>query len=80
MLANELSDKELMMFEKLGFSYLFELGSIGVPALYRMAVEKAFLGNAVGPEVESLRRTALAMNKCTPLRMTVAFDNLITLQ
>jgi hypothetical protein len=77
----EYSDQEIRMFRDLGWSYLFEGKYVDHPiavwAMYKMAVEKAFINNNQGPEVEALRKGMKAITECKPYRNTPEFEELI---
>lgn len=61
-LEEELSKAEKLMFEGLGFSQLF-LTDINPMALYRMAVEKAFLENKNDGYTKALRAAFKRLTK-----------------
>lgn len=71
------SDKEREMFKRFELGYL--LDHLEPPALYRAAIEHAFLNEMTGAPVDSLRRCARALFNSSPYRMTPEFDSLITL-
>lgn len=62
-LEEELSKAEKLMFEGLGFAHLFNI-DINPMALYRMAVEKAFVENKENGFTKALRATFKRLNKC----------------
>lgn len=76
------SEQEIILFNDLGWSYLFEGTFIDNPiepwAMYRMAVEGAFINNAQGLAVEALRKGMKAMMDCKPYRRTPEFEELIS--
>lgn len=73
------SEKEIKLLLFFGLEKLLDErdGFITPPTLYRMAVEKAFIDNLQGPEVESLRRCYKALIKSEIYRGTFEWDNLI---
>lgn len=71
------SEKELKLFEFFGVSHLLKSSVSLAPVVYRAMVEKAFMDDIKGPEVESLRRCYNALMKCTVYRMTKDWDALI---
>lgn len=75
-LGNELSDKERVMFTKLGYEPLFN-SPINVEDMYRMAILECFFENKQGEAVDSLRKAGEAFLHRTIVRHTEAFDNLI---
>lgn len=75
----EYSEAEEKLFSSLGIKDLME--HITPPALYRFAVEKAFISNLSGNNVEALRRGAKAvLVDSKPFRMTEEFDKLISFE
>lgn len=75
----EYSDKELKLFDYFGFRDLAEkCTSLSVVPLYRMCLEKAFIEDMKGPEVEALRRAAKALiMDASPYRRTQEFEALL---
>jgi hypothetical protein len=77
----EYSDQEIRMFRDLGWGYLFqgsyEDNPIATWAMYKIAVEKAFIENTQGPAVEALRKGTRAITECKPYRRTPEFEELI---
>ncbi len=73
------SEAEVKLFTKLGYSNMLQETSVTPPVLYRMAVEQAFLGCLIGPEIEALRIGAINVLWTGKIkRMTPEFDALIT--
>lgn len=70
------SEKEIKLFNSLGYNDL--LAHIEPYVLYRMAVEKVFLDNLSGPNIEALRRAAKSMLvDGKPYRFTPEFEKCI---
>ncbi len=70
------SEAEFKLFHSLGLADLMEC--LQPPALYRVAVEQAFLRAMDGPNVEALRRGANSVLGSThTFRMTQEFDDLL---
>lgn len=70
------SEAEFKLFHSLGLADLME--SLQPPALYRVAVEQAFLKAMNGPNIEALRRGANAiLGSRYTYRMTPEFDDLL---
>jgi hypothetical protein len=70
------SEKEIKLFNSLGYNDL--LAHIEPYVLYRMAVEKVFLDNLSGPNIEALRRAAKSMLvDGKPYRFTPEFEKLL---
>jgi hypothetical protein len=74
----EFSEKEQKMFISLGFGHLLDHINWSIN-LYRIAVWDSFIHNKTGNDVDSLRRACIAIDNCTPYRMTKEFDDLIIL-
>lgn len=75
---NNYSEKEIELLKYFGISeHLLGDCCISAPALYRVAVEKAFCENMKGVEVESLRRCYNALQKCSIYRLTKEWDAMI---
>lgn len=75
----EFSQKELKLFERLG--YLHFVKDIQDPlTIYRICAEKVFMSNKQGPEVDSIRRCLKAMYDFSPHRLTEEWDALIQLE
>jgi len=68
-------ERELLKF--FGVAKMIEARSMPVMAVYRSAMEQAFLDDMQGPEVESLRRCMRALQKGEPYRNTPEWDELI---
>ena len=62
-LNEELSNAEKLMFEGLGWEYLFHT-NVEVFGLYRMAVEKAFIENKNDGFTKALRVASKRLNEC----------------
>jgi len=77
----EYSEKELAMFETLGFTR-GHIQSCSPVLVYMFAADKCFTDNISGPAVESLRRCKRAWNdnKGLGFRMTPEWDALINLE
>ena len=78
------SEKEKILFERLGLSYLLESESIEPLVAYRTAAIKCFIDGAVIGEspydhqdVESLRRCCYAFENFTTKRLTPEWDAMI---
>lgn len=81
-MSYEYSDKERKLFNWFGIvDPMINSSSIGAAALYRIAIENAFLGEFnEGCMTESLRRCGRAMlypNKLQPKRLTPEWDEMI---
>ena len=78
--VNRYSDKEMKLISFFGFAEIVKNDkghSIATPSLYRMMVEKAFIENMKGTEVESLRRCAKALYTGKINRLTTEWDEMI---
>ncbi len=76
----EYSEKELALIKFFGFDNLIDITCpVAAITLYRMMVEKAFVENLQGLEVESLRRCFKAINESSIFRMTSEWDDMIAL-
>lgn len=71
------SPKEIALFNAIGVSGL--IGLLEPMAIYRAAIEKAFLEHHTGPAARSLRAVYNAYLTNNILRMTPEWDNLINL-
>ncbi len=78
MAIREYSEKEQALFAALGIGHLCEVID-NPPNLYRIAVEQAFVADAKGPAVESLRRCYAAYMSCKIYRGTPDWDAMIQL-
>lgn len=80
-LIDNLSDKEVLLFKKLGFEKdINDYDANYIIWFYRIVCEKCFLENRQGMEVDSLRRCMIAINSRNPYRKTKAFDDLIIIE
>lgn len=73
------SEKEIEMFNALGLSDKIKFFAENPVQLYNLAVERCFVNNLTGVNVESLRRCVIALNKCKVYRGTQEWDDLIEL-
>lgn len=71
------SEKEIEMFNALGLSDKIKFFAENPVQLYNLAVERCFVNNLTGVNVESLRRCVIALNKCKVYRGTQEWDDLI---
>jgi predicted Ser/Thr protein kinase len=70
------SEAELELFQKLQVNHL--VNHLEPPAIYRVAVEEAFLLERKGKEIDALRRGAKALLiNGKPYRLTPEFDALV---
>jgi len=69
------SEKEIKLFTFFGYGDI--LDHLIAPVIYRMCVEKAFIDNMIGPEVDSLRRCVKSLYNCKVYRMTPEWDSMI---
>lgn len=70
------SEKEIKLFNSLGYNDL--VAYMEPCVLYRVAVEKAFLDNLSGPNIEALRRAGkVLLNTGKPFRLTPEFESLL---
>ena len=76
MMKENYSEGEFKLLNSLGFGNLIKQIE-NTPSVYRIAVEKCFIEDLKGPNVEALRRAYKAINKCNPYRMTPEFEELI---
>lgn len=70
------SNREIKMFTALG-QYDLLLHNIVPTAVYKTAVDHAFVNDMKGPAVDALRRTYRALWDCSAYRMTAQWDDLI---
>lgn len=78
-MKNNYSEKEVAMFEALGFGKELEFKVRITPLqLYQFAIHKVFASEITGSPVNSLRRCVIAMDNGKP-RLTPEFDALINL-
>lgn len=80
---NAYSEKELALIKALSphwYKLVTEGTDVPAPNIYRILIEDAFVNNATGPAVESLRRIGKnLLRECTMYRCTKEFDDLIEL-
>jgi len=69
------SEKELELFDRLGFGYLAD--RIEPFVLYRTVAEDCFVNDLKGPEVESIRACLRAFQDANLRRLTPEWDSLI---
>lgn len=74
-MIHEYSENELKLFEKFGYGQIAQ--NLTPHPLYRLCVEKAFIGNLTGSYVEALRRAYAALESCKIYRMTSQFEELL---
>lgn len=70
-----ISKNEKKLFDSLGVGHL--CGKVDTIKLYYMAMEKVFVADMSGEDVDALRRAIHAINICSPHRGTDEFENLI---
>lgn len=73
------SEKEIEMFISLGLGDKIKFFAENPVQMYNLAVERCFVNNLTGVNVESLRRCVIALNKCKVYRGTQEWDDLIEL-
>jgi hypothetical protein len=76
MIKPSYSDAEQELFDALGVGHLMEF--MEAHWLYKEAVHKVFIEDAIGSAVEALRRGFSALQGCRVYRMTPEFDALIS--
>ena len=69
------SKNEKKLFDSVGVGHLY--GRVDTIKLYYIAMEKVFIANMKGGDVEALRRAINAINTCNPHRGTDEFERLI---
>lgn len=70
------SEKEIGLFETLGFDYRF-YDHVEPSVMYRMLGEHCFMKSIQGEPAESVRKCINAFWEGYPFRLTKEFDNLI---
>jgi len=73
----EISNNEQKLFSSFGFGDIAD--RVPVVTLYRLCVEKAFIENMKGDNVDILRRCAKAMRDTSMYRMTPEWEALFDL-
>jgi hypothetical protein len=74
----EYSDKEIKLMTYFGYGEFAKDAFAAAPTIYKMMVEKAFINNMQGLEIESLRRCYKCIQDCSIYRMTPEWDNMIS--
>ena len=69
------SPGEKKLFDSIGVGHLYH--KIDAIKLYYVAMEKAFVCNMKGADIEALRRAINAISICSPYRGTDEFERLI---